>query len=481
MLALTGSHDSNSSASAAPTGIRRKRIACDNCHFSKVRLHEISCECNTTVNGCFLCLYQVRCTGETTGCQRCERVRKTCHYSESNMGRMPAGGVGRRRKPSPHKNLDVFAASSHPQQGQHHDWDSVSPSENANCGDLQDDHHASLSTTSEEQQAPPLAVSEDRGSSDIPINDSMILWDEPNGPWEQHQQQQQQQPFTPLVDNTGSELDSTGFDPLILTFDDINFSDMEDEQYEVGESPIDLSFPRLAVAQSSRSSPTTSQDHRQAQLQPSQVQFQTTQLFNAPSSITLQSYQNSNIQFAQTADTLNSSSEGVQHWTTQLEELSRTLQKSPIPLDGMLHHSSQLLPCIREALHSLHSADAASCATSLILILVCLTQAITLFEQCVPSVLGGRFTAGSSDLSLRLGAFQVDRKAQQALQMHIVSKELSSILQVANMIKQTLLRQEGRNVCKRTHDLLLEDLQVRTVTLVYQMKQKKGRSRTMIS
>ncbi|TEY23433.1 hypothetical protein BOTCAL_1482g00010 [Botryotinia calthae] len=455
MLELAGSQDSNSSTSAAPTSVRRKRIACDNCHFSKVR-----------------------CTGETTGCQRCERVRKMCHYSESNMGRLPAG-VGKRRKPSSHMNLDVFAAATHPQEQQQNDWDSISPFENVNGGELQTIQHAPPSTLSEEHQAPPSTASEDRGSSDMPIDDTMILWDEPNVTWEQHQQEQQQSKT--LAENTSSELDSIGFDPLMSTFDDINFSDMEDEQHEFEESPLDLSFPRLAVAQASRSSPTTSQNQLQPQLNPSQVRSQAMQAFNTPPSLTLQSYQNSNNGFVQTADTISLSTEGVQLWTTQLEELSRTLQKSPIPLDGMLHHSSQLLPCIKEAVHSLHSADVSSSSTSLILILICLTQAITLFEQCVPSVLGGRLTAGSSDLSLRLGDFQVDRKAQQALQMHIVSKELSSILQVSNLIRQALLRQEWRSVSKRTHELLLEDLQVRTVTLVYQMKQKKNKSKTMTS
>ncbi|RYP52220.1 hypothetical protein DL768_002539 [Monosporascus sp. mg162] len=339
------------------------------------------------------------------------------------MGRMPASGVSKRRKSSTHKALDVFAAAAHPQQRQHHDWDSASPFESVNSSELQDN---------------------------------------------------QQQEFKSLLDNTGSELDSLGFDLLISASDDIDFSDMDDGHFEVGECPPDLAFPRLAVAQSSRSSPTASQKHIQPQQQQSQLQFQSTQLFNTPSSSTSQSYQDSNCGLSQTAGTASSPTDGVRYWITQLEELSCTLQKSPIPLDGILHHSSQLLPRIREALRSLHSADVSSSATSLILILVCLTQTATLFEHCVPSVLAGRSTAGSSDLSLRLGEFQVDRKAQQALQMHIVSKELSNMLQVSKLIRQTLLRPEWRSFSKRTHDLLLKDLQVRTVTLVYQMKQKRG-------
>ncbi|KAF3767986.1 hypothetical protein M406DRAFT_355802 [Cryphonectria parasitica EP155] len=65
--------------------------------------------------------------------------------------------------------------------------------------------------------------------------------------------------------------------------------------------------------------------------------------------------------------------------------------------------------------------------------------------------------------------------------MHVVSKELSSMLQVSKLIKQTLRRPEWGNISKRTHDLLLEDLRVRTVTLVYQMKQTRGASKILIS
>ncbi|KAI1758257.1 hypothetical protein F4782DRAFT_477156 [Xylaria castorea] len=442
MLTSVGNQASNSSTSVPPTSIRKKRIACDNCHLSKVR-----------------------CTGEISGCQRCERGNKSCHYSESNMGRMPSGGVRKRLKPSPHEVLDVFGVV-HPQQRQHHDWDSASPFESIDSSELQDD----------QQHAPPSTASRGRESLDLPVDDSMSIWDEPNGP------SQQQQQFKSLLDSTGSELDSLGLNPLTSTLEDIDFSDMDDGHFEAGECPLDLAFPRLAVAQSSRSSSIASQKHIQPQQQQSQLQLQMTQLFNtSSSSSTSQNYQDSNCELNQRTGTPSSSTDSIRYWTTQLEKLSRTLQKPPIPLDGMLHHSSQLLPRIREALQSPYSSDTSSSAARLILILVCLTQIVTLFEQCVPSVLAGRSIAGSSDLSLRLGEFQVDRKAQQALQMHIVGKELSSMMQLSKMIRQTLLRPGWCNISKRTHDLLLEDLQIRTVTLVYQMKQKRSASIISIS
>ncbi|GAB1309928.1 Zn(2)-C6 fungal-type domain-containing protein [Madurella fahalii] len=425
--------------SVPPTSIRKKRMACDNCHFSKVR-----------------------CTGEMSGCQRCERGHKTCHYSESNMGRVPAGGVRKRRKSSLHKALVMFEAAAHPQLRQHHDWDSASPFESVDSGEFQ-------------QHAPPSIALRDRRCSDLAVDSSMSIWDEPSGP----SQQQQQQELKSLLDNTGNDLDSLAFDPVISTFDEIDFEDIDEEPFKVVECPPDLAFPSLSVAQSS---PPASPKHIQLrQQQQSHPETQTAELFNTPSSLASQGHGDSSYGLSQTAGTPSSSTDSVQYWTTQLEELSRTLQKFPVPLDGMLRHSSQLLPRIREALQSPHSAEGSSSITRLMLILVCLTQVVALFEQCVPSVLAGRSGAGSTDLSLRLGEFQVDRKVQQALQLHVMSKEVSSLLQVSRLIRQTLLRSEWRDVPKRTHDLLLEDLRARAVTLIYQMKQRRAGSRMVVS
>jgi hypothetical protein len=162
----------------------------------------------------------------------------------------------------------------------------------------------------------------------------------------------------------------------------------------------------------------------------------------------------------------------AQYWTAQLEELSQTLQKSPIPPDELLRLSSQLLPPTSEVLRSLHSAPVPAFATNPLLILVCLAQVATLFEQCVPPILSDRPTAGLSDLSLRLGVFRVNRNAQQMLQVHIVSKELSSMLKAFKLIRQTPSRPGWCKASKCTHDLLFENLQVRIETLVYQIMRK---------
>jgi hypothetical protein len=415
------------------------------------------------------------------------------------MGLMPTG-VAKRRKPSLQKAHDALAAAAHPQQQQqqYHDWDSVSPFTNINSNNLQD----------EQQHTRLNSSSRDRRSSNIPANDHISIWDEPTGSSQEQQQQQQQQEqqeqqkqhrkrkedeqFKTLLDNIGSELDgSLEFNQLTSPLDEIDFSSIDYGHFEVTERPIDVAFPQAALAQCSRPSSPASQKHTQPQQQQKkkqqqpQLRLQSPPVFNTlPSSsfsLSSQSYQDLRYGLRQTAGTLGSSTAGIQYWTTQLEELSDTLQELPIPLDGMLRHSSQLLPRTKDALHSLHSADVSSCPTSLILILACLSQIVTLFEQCIPSVLAGPSVAGLSDLSLRLGDYQVDRQAQQALQTHIVGKELSSMLHVTKLIRHTLLSTEWRNISKRTHDLLLEDLQVRTLRLIFQMKQNRGASRMMVS
>ncbi|KAI0401749.1 hypothetical protein F4802DRAFT_404096 [Xylaria palmicola] len=376
------------------------------------------------------------------------------------MGRTPPGGVGKRRRSNFHKTPDLFAATSDQrQQQQSHDWDSANLFDNLDGGELPSDQHVPTPTL--------LGGMESPGA---PIDDPMSLWD-------QQEAQNNQHHLKSMTEPTGSDLDSLGFDPFVSTFDDIGISDMGDGDLELRESSLDLTFPQTTVTPTSdllaMPSPTQFQSQRhkpQAQLQSMQV------LKIASSSSPSQGSRDSDSELKTTSGAPNPPADGIRYWSTQLEALSHAVQRSPIPLDGMLHQSSQLLPRIRDTLQSLQAADALAFPAMLILILICLTQMIALYEQCVPAVLAGSPPAGSGlgDLSLRLGDFQVDRKAQQALQIHIVNKELLEILQVLKIIRQTLLRPEWHSPSKRTHEFLLDDVRVRTVTLVYQMKHKRA-------
>ncbi|KAI1478697.1 hypothetical protein F4774DRAFT_384749 [Daldinia eschscholtzii] len=442
MTTLIGGRAVNASTSASPSTDRKKRLACDNCHISKVR-----------------------CTGELSGCQRCERGNKTCHYSQSNMGRTPVDRANRKRKSSVPKSLGSYINSpvgSHQQQ-QPHDWNS-STSLSSGVGDTEQQIEQNG------LQFPGSSVERNYSihHHNRPASDSMSISDGPSG-------QRKHSTTSMLLDNIGDELQSPGFDPLISNFEDIDFSDIDDNHFEVIGTPLDLTFPRLVAPQSPRASPAQQQQPQQQQ----QQQLHTTQLFGTSSSTTTSASSYQGPGSGQTPGTPHSSGGDVNYWTMQLEELSRRPHKSPMPLDEVLHQSSQFLPRVTEALRTLPSADPSS-STHMILILVCLTQIITFFEQCMPSVVCGLATGGSSgDLSLHLGAYQVDREVQQALQMHIVGKELSTVLQVSKLIKQTLLQPDWNSISKRTHDLLLEDLQVRTKTLMYQIKQKWSSARRL--
>ncbi|KAI0428164.1 hypothetical protein F5Y09DRAFT_332755 [Xylaria sp. FL1042] len=422
-----GSQTASPVANASISNGRKKRIACDNCHLSKVR-----------------------CAGELTGCQRCERGRKSCHYSESNMGRTPPRGVNKRRRSTFHK-------------------DSASLLDSIDGNELPSD-----------QQVSVPALLGGMESAEAQMDDPTSLWDRLGGHPQQQLRQQEpqnnQHHVKSVLEPTGGDLDNLGFDPFLSAFDDIDISDIGDGDLELRESSLDLTFPQTTVPPTSGLLTIPSVTQVQSQRHKPQAPLQSMQGLSIASSSTSQRSHDSDSELKTTSDAPDSPVHGIRYWSTQLEALSHAVQRSPIPLDETLHQSSQLLPRIRETLQSLQSANALTFPVILVLILICLTQMIALYEQCVPSVLAGCPSAGSGlgDLSLLPGDFQVDRKAQQALHMHIVNKELLEILQVLKIIRQTLLRPEWHSTSKHTHDLLLDDVRVRTVTLVYQMKHKRA-------
>ncbi|KAJ4288098.1 hypothetical protein N0V90_012115 [Kalmusia sp. IMI 367209] len=222
------------------------------------------------------------------------------------------------------------------------------------------------------------------------------------------------------------------------TVSDMDFEDID----ALLDSPLDAEFPQIIHAPSPQA--------RIQQQAPSQPSY--------PQSI-----------IEKQVDVMHSAS-NIASWTTALEKLSRASTTSTIALDELLHNSSLLLPQVTEALRMLPSDP--SSMTSLLLILLCLTQTMALFEQCIPSVIRGLVACGPQDISLRLGAFQVDREAQQALQKHVINKELSRILQASKQVKQALQQPILASMPKRTHTLLIDDLHLRIKALVQVVKEK---------
>ncbi|KAH8193950.1 hypothetical protein TruAng_011887 [Truncatella angustata] len=372
------------------------------------------------------------------------------------MGRTPVDGTNKGRKSSVHMTSTPFMSND--AAGHHslrqHDSDSST------------DHFSGISNAEGQlrrQNDPPLSdPSMNEGCASLHhhnegASELMSIWNESTT-----RQYPTSSPLA-LLDSMSNEVRSPGFDPLISDFDDIDFSYIDDSQFETDRTSEDLSLPQLVSSQHSRASLSR---HQPGQPQ----QISTTQFLSTSNSSRTSSYQSSNSSQANTPQPLGAD---LSFWTAQLEEISHRTHNSPIPLDEMLHHSSRLLPRVNEALRAFPPADSSPFPTHIMLILICLTQTIALFEQCIPSVIcGSNKTGPSGDLPLHLGAFQVDREVQQALQMHVVGKELATILKMTNIIKQMLLRPEWNGICKHTHRLLLEDLQARTKTLVHQMKQK---------
>lgn len=374
---------------------------------------------------CRLTSPQVRCTGEVNGCQRCQRGNKFCHYSESNMGRTMDGTQRRRRSAlkssgstTSHGDLDEF------------DWiSSSSTSTNTNLTD----------------QFPNAMLTPDL---DRLAANSINVWEECRSLRQQDSDQAVH----------SRESSRPAYSSLIADLDDMDFEGIHGPLLD-GDSPLDVDFPQLVRSPSSQ---PPAQHQRRSQAS-------TDTRPSTPS--------RADSTGGKRVDETNSMPD-VNSWTHLLGKLSRSGQSTPVALDELLHHSSALVPRATQALQSIPSDP--SCMTSLLMILLCVTQTIALFEQCIPSVIRGLASSGSKDISLRLGAYQVDREAQQALQRHIVTKELSRIHHVAKLAKQALQQPGLAGVSKRTHSLLLDDLQARVKSLAYLVKEKWGSATQLV-
>ncbi|KAF2686354.1 hypothetical protein K458DRAFT_416659 [Lentithecium fluviatile CBS 122367] len=269
------------------------------------------------------------------------------------------------------------------------------------------------------------------------------LLNEPVTPWSAPRSQQRLD--SGFLDSSGESL-VPGLASLIGELDSTDFGDIHGSPLDI-ESPPDMAFPQLVCPKSPRSS-----SHQHRQPRPSTDPAGPTPSYS--SSINRLSMEDS-----------IPGAPGVSSWATLLEDLSRTSSSSPVALDELLRSSSRLLPRVTQTLRSLHPD--ASCMATLILILLCLTQATALFEQCIPSTV-----RRSGDLSVHLGTFELDRDVQHALQRHIVGKELSRILQASALIKQALQQPGLASVPKRTHSLLINDLQTRVRALAYLVREK---------
>jgi hypothetical protein len=380
------------------------------------------------------------------------------------MGRTPVHGVSRRRKSDINMPLGLSTSRAAGRSWRQRKTNERSSSTGQSHGA---DKSTRIQTRpqGEPHGVPSLACSSGEKEygflhKDQHSGDLMNIWSEPR------RQQHKDSWSSTLLENLDSDEIRS---PVISALGDVDFSYIDENQFDIIGSPADMIFPPLASCPDPQSSsPQFQQHHPKQQEKPLQLHAPHLLKDSTPTIGTL------------SCEGSNSSSGGtpipyradVNYWTTQLEELSQRACSSPIPLDEMLHYSSQLLPQVGEALRAAPPGELPTSPTHLVLILVCLTQTVALFEQCFSSIISGLAEPGSSsDISVRLGAFQVDREVQQALQVHVVGRELLAMLRVCKLVKQTMHLPDWNGTFERTHSLLLEDLQARTRTLACQVKQ----------
>lgn len=268
--------------------------------------------------------------------------------------------------------------------------------------------------------------------------DANMPWDEP-GILRQHH-------FDFMNDNGGTE--DPDFGSLVMDLDEIEFGSTHDASLETGSS-LENRAPHSTRSSSQRLS-----------RQPNQRPTSRMDIYSSSSG------RSSHV--TRSVFPVGHSVLDIVSWATMLEELSLS-RKTSVALDDLLSKCSTLLPQVSHALRSLPPDP--SCMTPVVLILLCLTQAVALFEDCIPSVIRGISVDGSDAIAVHIGGYEVDRDAQQVLQRHIINKEVCKILHASKLVKQALHQPWLASVSQRAHGLLVEDLQVRVRNLLQMVKE----------
>ncbi|KAF2756232.1 hypothetical protein EJ05DRAFT_540002 [Pseudovirgaria hyperparasitica] len=372
--------DRSATANVTELG-RKKRLACDNCHGSKVR-----------------------CTGEQDGCQRCRKGGKQCLYSESNMGRTIGDKKKRvsRSKMSGTSSLDTSSFNSTPLYG------SFEP----DAFMFEDPWNVPGSA----------GILDDwTFSDDIPsfdLNDSLTF--DANAPLALYETSSSS---NSCVGANGGKTDTM--------MSDIRFTPMPltPQQSLASLSPCSLSTPassRVGEDPCSFDTPTTTPE--------------------------------------------------VGSWIQRVESLSNKSTTKGPPLDELLRLSQALLPSMSNVLkcHNVFSNP----ISTLLLVIVCLSQTLTLFERSSHASEQDTQTKERPSVLLHLGGFQVDSEAQKMLQTHVMNKELSKMMEIVGEVNKVVrdLGLAEDEALSNTHELLLDDIRVRIETLVCSLKEAGGYS-----
>ena len=159
-------------------------------------------------------------------------------------------------------------------------------------------------------------------------------------------------------------------------------------------------------------------------------------------------------------------SQSTEILTTNIHDLSQKLSQSPLALDEVLSISTSYLQSIDSDIATL-PADPSRMATVL-MIIICLTQVLALFEECIsPSTAKTLFDITSGP-ALLLGSFQVDLESQRQIRIHIVREALMRVFNVArDLLRALQQRPAAAGPQNQTYLTLVADVQRRVRFLAH--------------
>ncbi|PVI00655.1 hypothetical protein DM02DRAFT_671864 [Periconia macrospinosa] len=155
--------------------------------------------------------------------------------------------------------------------------------------------------------------------------------------------------------------------------------------------------------------------------------------------------------------------------TTRIHELSQKLSQSPLALDEILSANAFYLQIIESNIINIPTDP--SRMSIILMMIICLTQVLTLFEECIkPGAEKTIFDMENGPILL-LGSFQVDLESQRQIRIKIVQKELKRIFSVAGGLTRVLQQHPiAVGLQDHTYRTLLADIQKRVQFLVQIVK-----------
>ncbi|CAI6288261.1 unnamed protein product [Periconia digitata] len=374
-------------------------------------------------SACDHCHYsKVRCTGEQSGCRRCKHGRRKCHYSASNVGKTPGNRVHKQMSTTSEIQVASFRdarafeqlVSGSPSLA--HNLDLWTPMHSEDAQDQTLDNSVSSMKDNEPlvTESPSLAHNLDFWTL-MHSEDTQDL----------------------NLDNSVSTTKDTGpLDDAICVMD--GFPNTE----ELSEMDF------LATPESQPGVPLQTPIHSQVPSQPRTGSVSTT---------------------ASTFSSISTDQGSTAELTLRINELSQKLLQSPLALDEVLSTNTFYLQIIESSLMDL-STDPSRMSTILMMI-ICLTQVLALFEECVGRGTETALFDMTNGPILLLGSFQVDVESQRQIRIKIVLKELTRILAVAGGLGRALQQQPvAVGSQNQTYRTLLTDVRKRVQFLAQIVK-----------